>query len=431
MTEAAQSPGSTAARPDRVPGQAWIVRAGRDDEYERAAFAHGVVAIGWRRVGDLFPARSLRAVRERTEEVYPSVAPHTRETYAVQLHAFRSGMRRGDPVVLLRENAPDVAVGEIVGDYRHFPAGAGQPSHVRSVRWSRERVGRSEFGAALLMAPALTAVYRLTNADAVQRIRKVAKVTSTDTPSAGEAGPQEPDGPAPVGALPAPPLVEPPSRRWTPAGGRSAAANLSRNLSYALSLAEAGSNLERLGVTRFEVTDVYRAAWVQAVAALDHWVHQEVRERMLALCEQPASPKTSQYDAVTLPLGVVEQVRQGRMPLREAVDAHYLQGEFAFRTFQQPDTIRQAFRQVSDVDRLWRQVATTLSERAGGSTTWSEKDVVDRLRRVVNRRNRIAHEYDDDPGEPSGKRPIDGTETMHTIRWIEQVAAAILEVVGP
>jgi hypothetical protein len=34
------------------------------------------------------------------------------------------------------------------------------------------------------------------------------------------------------------------------------------------------------------VDDVFRAAWVQSVAALDHWVRQEVRYRMLRQQDQ-------------------------------------------------------------------------------------------------------------------------------------------------
>lgn len=66
--------------------------------------------------------------------------------------------------------------------------------------------------------------------------------------------------------------------------------NLQRNLNYARSLATAGQHLAQLDVRSFEVDDVFRAAWVQAVAALDHWVRQEVRYRMLRLAANPAAP---------------------------------------------------------------------------------------------------------------------------------------------
>ena len=42
-----------------------------------------------------------------------------------------------------------------------------------------------------------------------------------------------------------------------------------------------GKHLHRLQVGAFDVADLYRAAWVQAVSALDHWVHRELYDRAL------------------------------------------------------------------------------------------------------------------------------------------------------
>ncbi len=46
---------------------------------------------------------------------------------------------------------------------------------------------------------------------------------------------------------------------------------LHRNLQYAHGLVAGGRYLQALGVRAFDVTDLYRSAWVLAVAALDHW----------------------------------------------------------------------------------------------------------------------------------------------------------------
>ncbi|MEV0406472.1 hypothetical protein [Actinoallomurus sp. NPDC050550] len=43
-----------------------------------------------------------------------------------------------------------------------------------------------------------------------------------------------------------------------------------RNLDYARKLVEGGRQLGQLKVGAFDVDDLYRAAWVQAVAALGH-----------------------------------------------------------------------------------------------------------------------------------------------------------------
>ncbi len=60
--------------------------------------------------------------------------------------------------------------------------------------------------------------------------------------------------------------------------------------------------------------------------------------------------------------------------------------------------------------------------------TISGKEVQQQLRAIVHRRNKIAHEYDEDPANPAVKRPIDAAAATQTIDWIEQVAAALVVV---
>ncbi|WP_433557892.1 hypothetical protein ACQPWY_03720 [Pseudonocardia xinjiangensis] len=205
----------------------------------------------------------------------------------------------------------------------------------------------------------------------------------------------------------------------------SAAANLQTNLEYAHNLAEAGRTLEKLKIGSFEVADIYRAAWTQAVAALDHWVHQEIAERMLRLADQPDIVVPKHYPGITLPLDAIERVRRGELLLRDAVDEYYLRKEHTRKTYQDPEDIRVGLRMVADVDGLWQRVAVLLGERAGSGAQAQGKDVVDRLRGVVRRRNKIVHEYDHDAEDPTGKRPIDGSTTSKTIIWIQQVTEAI------
>ena len=49
---------------------------------------------------------------------------------------------------------------------------------------------------------------------------------------------------------------------------------LEANLGYALEMTEAGPHMNAK-----REQDLYRAAWIQAVAALDHWVHLELYDR--------------------------------------------------------------------------------------------------------------------------------------------------------
>lgn len=383
--------------------EAWIVRAGTDDEYETTLFAENIIVVGWRKVGDLAEHQTMSDIRYVTAAAYPNVQMRTRSTYAPQLYALRTFMRKGDLVVLLRSRAPEVAIGEVAGDYRFRPD---LPAHhTRPVTWLRQTVRLSEVGADLVTAPALTAIYRITRADAVERLLAASRDRAGE-PTIGGAT-------ATTGET------------MAPDGG--AAANLRRNLTYARSLATAGSHLERLGVTGFEVKDVYRAAWVQAVAALDHWVRQEIRERMLVVVDQPARTRPESYRRFELPLHAVEDVQAGRLTLRDAVDVH-LQAALAYATYQNPDKIRDGLKLVADVSNLWQRAATVLNERTDDSPDVSGNEVKKRLADVVTRRNKIAHEYDEDPKCPPTKRDIDAASTMSTIDLIDQIAEAILIV---
>jgi restriction system protein len=394
--------------------QAWIVRTGRNDEYEDIAFAQGLVAIGWDRLGDLTSRSSRADLTQLVTSTYQEVSQKTRDAYAAQLYAFRSLMQVGDLVVMLRSNAPELAVGEISGDYEFLLA----PSlHVRRVTWLRREVRRSEIGAELLDPPALSAVYRISSNAMLEQLRQLAGQSAQEP---AEISPTEaPDVQVPDLALPD---SEAPTAPFS-----AAHRNLSRNLNYARNLTSAGSHLEQLQVNLFEVTDVYRAAWVQAVAALDHWVHQEIRERMLRLSEQPAATKPDGYRKFSLSLGAFEDVQAGKLSLRKALDQE-VSTQLAFATYQNPQKIVEGLKHVGNVSDLWQRVAKVLNEQTGVPGGVSGSNVKERLSAIVHRRNKIAHEYDEDPAKPPAKRDIDAASTMQTIEWLDQLAAALVIV---
>jgi hypothetical protein len=166
---------------------------------------------------------------------------------------------------------------------------------------------------------------------------------------------------------------------------------------------------------------------VQGVAALDYWVRQEVRTRMLRLARSPGGDKPKGFSTFEIPMGQVERVLQSHASLVDVLDEHLAQtrGHLAY---QHPDKIRDAFLLVSDAKNLWNRVAKVLSERAGDGVTVNGTDVRGQLAEIVRRRNKIAHEYDEDPDNPPAKRPIDAASVTQAIDWIEQAAAAILVV---
>ena len=88
------------------------------------------------------------------------------------------------------------------------------------------------------------------------------------------------------------------------------------------------------------------------------------------------------------------------------------------RTFQQPDDIAEAIRLISNVE-LWNSVAVQLQS--------TSQDVRDRLRLVVDRRNKIVHEADSSPsyGQIGILWPLNSTQTDDAVAFTESVAEAI------
>lgn len=200
-----------------------------------------------------------------------------------------------------------------------------------------------------------------------------------------------------------------------------------QNLSYARQLVEGGRRLAQLKVGAFDVDDLYRAAWVQAVAALDHWVTAEIVDRAVVLA-QPAMTRPPKFSKLTISIDLFEKVHHRQEPLTAVIRPHVEQF-FGFMTFQNPDKIKEGLAYVSTVN-LWPRVAKILDEQAEDEQITA--DVVrTRLREIARRRNAIAHTADRDPETGSGRAAITASSADDVINWLEKIAAGILRALGP
>ncbi|MWK34736.1 hypothetical protein GEV43_12260 [Actinomadura sp. J1-007] len=200
-----------------------------------------------------------------------------------------------------------------------------------------------------------------------------------------------------------------------------------QNISYARQLIQGGQNLEHLKVGAFDVTDLYRAAWSQAVAAIDHWVTREIVDRGVVLALRPGVPRPAKFDKLTMPVAVFEKIHHYSAPLAEVFRAH-LEQEFEFKTFQSPEKIQEGFAHVSEV-KLWVKVAEILTGQDPSSPVTSD-EVRARMREIARRRNNIAHTADHNPDQPEQKLPITASEAEQTIDWLESIALAIQQALG-
>jgi hypothetical protein len=385
---------------------AWIVRTSSED-FDTLMFDRGVIAVGWGTAGDLSECRTFELIRERLASPYPAIDPEMTESLVFQLYAFTLRIQPGDFVITPRTAITGIAIAQVTGPYLYRGDLAPDGLHTRAATWLRDNVARRAIGPDLLDTPSQLAVSVIKAPDAVERIRYLVRHDEDKALSDIAADLDSPGA-----------HVE---------GKPSPFDNFRRNLDYARSLADAGRRFGELRIGLFEIDDVFRAAWVQAVAALDHWVRQEVHSRMLEMTKQWQSRRPSGFSRFPVPMDVLENVYRRGVPLHRALDEH-LAAVLGRNTYQRPDAIKEGFALVCDTSRWWERVAQALDESGGSGRQVTAGEIKQRLDAIVERRNKIAHEYDEDPNTHT-KRAIDAASVTANIDWIERLAAALRDLV--
>lgn len=185
-----------------------------------------------------------------------------------------------------------------------------------------------------------------------------------------------------------------------------------QNLVYARDLIATAAALGAQVTAAISTDDLLRSALVQAVSAFDHFVHEEVRARMV-MTQLGNHARARGYDRFRVNLASVNLALAsgGVFWLEQEVREQH-----GFLSFQQPDKVADAFRYVTDV-ALWQVVATHLGRQPD--------DVKRQLKLIVDRRNKIAHEADTDPTPPRSRYPIDEALVRDSIDFLEQIVDAI------
>lgn len=155
-----------------------------------------------------------------------------------------------------------------------------------------------------------------------------------------------------------------------------------------------------------------------SVSALDHYVHEVVRLGMLE-SYRGERRKTPQFRSFQISLGPALDA----LYLGESDDtwiSEEIRSRHSFRTFQTPDKIASAIQLISDV-RLWQRVAERMD--AG------DEEVRETLRKIVDRRNKIAHEADMSRSPYEDRNPIDQQMVTEAVNFLERLVDAIHAVI--
>lgn len=185
-----------------------------------------------------------------------------------------------------------------------------------------------------------------------------------------------------------------------------------QNIGYARDLAGTAVALASHVTAAINTDDLLRASLVHGVSALDHFVHEEVRSRML-LIQLGQIPKAKAFAKFRVS---VDSVNQASTSSNTSWLEAEVREQHSHLSFQSPDKIADALRLVTDIS-LWSAVADQLSVKAD--------DLKRHLKLIVDRRNKIAHEADTDPTPPRTRYAIDATMVQESLDFIEQITMAI------
>ena len=173
--------------------------------------------------------------------------------------------------------------------------------------------------------------------------------------------------------------------------------------------------------------ELLRAEWAMRVSALDLYVHELVAQNLLAIFEgsRPICPGYSKLQVSSDVLMTIHKAGAGLVS-STTFDLE-MRSRLGRITFQFPDDIADGIRMISPIE-LWNDIA-----RYYGATNATLKADCQALRgtltQIVNRRNKIVHEGDLQPGIPRAAWPISRVDVDHVTQTIIRIVTALEAIV--
>lgn len=129
------------------PKQAWMVRAGNDNELADQVEDKNAVAIGWAGMGDLSGLHKREEFKERYRQTYPDHSDPRVNVNTGQVYRFAREIHGGDYVLTYDKANREILIGTIVGDFSISPSMFSDDyPFIRKVNWLK-RISRDEFSA--------------------------------------------------------------------------------------------------------------------------------------------------------------------------------------------------------------------------------------------------------------------------------------------
>ena len=185
-----------------------------------------------------------------------------------------------------------------------------------------------------------------------------------------------------------------------------------QNIVHARDLGSLYKALKSITTPALSIDDILRSQIVMSVSALDHYVHEVVRQGILSIFKGER-PVVSGFKKFEVPLLEAKtSITSESSTWLDALIRHRHQ----FMSFQHPDKIADAIRLIHS-EPLW----PALEARLGVPC----RDLKEELKLIIDRRNKIAHESDVDPSYPGSRWPITYGDATHATDFIEELVEAI------
>lgn len=170
--------------------------------------------------------------------------------------------------------------------------------------------------------------------------------------------------------------------------------------------------LNNITTSALNVEDFYRGQVVLLISSLDHFIHEFVLEEMISIYDGNRNP-TPAFLRFQIPVSSTLNNKPS-----SSFFASHIREKHSWLSFQDPNKIADAIRLISD-KKIWEEVAPKFGISAG--------DLKSKLKLVVDRRNKIAHESDLDPSYPGRKWPISSTDVLSIINFIDDLGNEIYD----
>ena len=124
----------------------WLVRLGKNGEYEADALEKSLLSIGFNMTADLSAAKDRDAVLGVIKKIFPDAKPGTATNFAAQVNQFVNTMAVGDIVVSPLKTLSKIGIGEITGPYQQLGGAVATEPKVRFSGLQQSGQGRSSVG---------------------------------------------------------------------------------------------------------------------------------------------------------------------------------------------------------------------------------------------------------------------------------------------